>query len=1105
MVTLGFAVVAGCGLSGRADDAAERADEGMLKIRGVALGECMRRSGSVVVGSGYEVYQSSCDGDTPGLWWRQECAGGYCRFINDGEVSYCLKASETHQASGGSYDVYAAPCSGDLDQQWIVHDRDGGEVQLENRETVGCAHTTQSEQTPHGFLQVVRRECSSSDKQRFVLEADDDTIIEDPAAPPPVLTPGTFSTPSPAVYSRIDRRPRAFARHIDTGFGGNGHAQTWDGRIFVVRRSPGGNGGWFASAFRPETITLDDDGIPSFSSAWGDQVILESDDDEPALAHNWLAISPDPEAGIDNPYRSDGSGAPDPSGTHQTYEALVYSTNERGQGGFGSDFRSIGLRKAQFIVADAHTPQAQLVTAEMTSEWTPLEVEGTSDGLDCIEPTLTFDARMIICQGHPDNNGSIDRLVYSWTDQPGSRTGWKRPRNLSQMHEVKDELVDGMPFGMRYPIAQQPIKDQRGIEYGPDEQMKGAYPWVSRDGSELFYQSSREGVSARRSATTVVGRWTGWATRHIDGPTNFDIGTSKLFLSSPGAFTTMWTPYPDLPELAIPYSVRGPSYPLFHSNKEDYSEVGFDDYLDGNYVVYFGMNQQIAREGEYQQDTTNDTSGHFNNGTLEGARFPLQHNDRDEIVGRHGQAIYFPANAHITVARNDGWDSLTEGLSVDMFVRRLEAQSEVVPLFELADGIRLYLNEQGRLAARIEDTEGRSATVVAASGPALVSSSWVHVAMTYEPATQALTLYVDGREEATSVADIGTLRTSGAVVVGPKGASPGLLLLDEVKVSNVARQPYEIRHLANVPSNPGPSPQLEAAVPEHLRGLLRYAADVDGFSEAAAALGEDLFSAELLSNTNTTSCASCHVAELGFTDALPIAASNEPAAPPGIRNTPTIFNRLLSSFQGWSGASDTLAAQSLVPIAAAHEMNLSLDVAVERLRNEADWSARFVGVFGEEPTQSNLAAAFASFQALQFSPSTVVDRYLAGDVAALSESERRGLLLFRGKARCGGCHAGPNFTDESFRNTGLVDNGDEGRADQTGRDRDVQLFKVPTLRAVGATAPYMHDGSFATLREVLDGYNLGGLVPGSPVDTDIRPLELTEPELQDLEAFLQAL
>jgi cytochrome c peroxidase len=216
-----------------------------------------------------------------------------------------------------------------------------------------------------------------------------------------------------------------------------------------------------------------------------------------------------------------------------------------------------------------------------------------------------------------------------------------------------------------------------------------------------------------------------------------------------------------------------------------------------------------------------------------------------------------------------------------------------------------------------------------------------------------------------------------------------------------------------------------------------------------------------------------------------------------------VLNRLFSSFQGWSGEAATLDTQALIPIAAVHEMNLPLSQSVQRLRTEGNYASRFQTVFGELPNERNIANALASFQALQFSPRNRVDEFRAGNLSALNAQEQRGLNLFENKARCVGCHLSANFTDESFRNNGVI-SGDIGRADATGRDRDFALFKVPTLRGVKNTAPYMHNGSIATLREVLQHYNRGA--PTVAVkDTDIRPLELTTAEISDLEAFLRAL
>jgi cytochrome c peroxidase len=913
--------------------------------------------------------------------------------------------------------------------------------------------------------------------------------------PPPAndaRSTGEFSSPNAALYSLNDSRSRGFPRVIDTGFSGNGHSETWDGRIFVRTRSEG----WFASAFRPERIVRNSDGSVDFrQGAFGNSVALELETAAPDIQHNWLAIVPDHSVSGENPYPSNSSGSYSANGSYRTYRAIIYHTSKR-----NGDNDQMGLRKATFIVSNANTRDAQVVSARFTSSFERLRLQSGAD-FRCIEPSATMDGMLIICQGHPDNNGRIDNLVYSWNPVANATSNWRAPKSIANMYwDDRNQTVGGMPFRTRFPIAERPLLDATGNDYNRNELVKGAYPWVSHDGSELFFQASREGVSARRTATTVVGRWTGWIFRHIDGPINpYRHVSSRLFISSPGAFTTMWTPYTDVDDLKIPYSVRGPSYPIFGSNSRDYSEVGFDDYLDGNYVLYLGMNEQVDRGGAYQRTRTNDTSGNFNNGTLVGARFPLEYNNRDEIVGRYGQAIYFGNAQYVEVAKNKGWDTLDKSFSVDFWVRKLSG-SGTIRLFNLNGGIEMSLLNGTTLSATITDTAN---TRLSLNGSSIATNSWTHVALTVDADTRQMKLYVNGREVASrSLSNFGSVRTSGSLRVGPE-SSTALMILDEVKVSNVARAAYEIGHYANVRTHKAANSALMNTIPSHLADLRFNATGVDNFSSAAASLGEQLFNDVILSKQRTTSCATCHNPAQAFTDGLAIAQGNEPTDA-GVRNTPTILNRLFSSMQGWSGLDATLDVQALTPIQAPHEMNLPITEAVQRLRANTNYSNRFQQVFGQAPSAINIAQALASFQAVQFAPQTRVDSFLAGNTSALNSAEKRGLDLFKNKARCAGCHAGDNFTDESFRNNGLTTDQDTGRAEVTGRDRDFRLFKVPTLRELVSTAPYMHDGSLNSLDAVVAAYNEGG--SGDPmVDTDIRPLGLSSAERNDLVAFLRAL
>ena len=410
--------------------------------------------------------------------------------------------------------------------------------------------------------------------------SDDD--VDPPLPPNDAQSTGQFSSPSAALYSLNDSRSRGFPRVIDTGFSGNGHSETWDGRIFVRTRTDG----WFASAFRPERLVRNSDGSVDFKQgAFGNSVALELKTQAPDIQHNWLAIVPDNSVNGENPYPSTSSGTYSATGSYRTYKAIIYHTSTR-----NGDNDQMGIRQATFIVSNANTRDAQVVSARFTSAFQKLRIESGAD-FRCIEPSATMDGMLIVCQGHPDNNGRIDNLVYSWNPVANATSNWRAPKSIANMYwDDRNQTVGGMPFRTRFPIADRPLLDATGNDYNRNELVKGAYPWISHDGSELFFQSSREGVSARRTATTVVGRWTGWIFRHIDGPINpYRHVSSRLFISSPGAFTTMWTPYTDVDDLKIPYSVRGPSYPIFGSNSHDYSEIGFDDYLDGNYVLYLGM------------------------------------------------------------------------------------------------------------------------------------------------------------------------------------------------------------------------------------------------------------------------------------------------------------------------------------------------------------------------------------------------------------------------------------------------------------------------------------------------------------------------------------
>jgi cytochrome c peroxidase len=183
---------------------------------------------------------------------------------------------------------------------------------------------------------------------------------------------------------------------------------------------------------------------------------------------------------------------------------------------------------------------------------------------------------------------------------------------------------------------------------------------------------------------------------------------------------------------------------------------------------------------------------------------------------------------------------------------------------------------------------------------------------------------------------------------------------------------------------------------------------------------------------------------------------------------------------------------------------MSLGEVVQRVSADPEYVKLSRSAYGSEPRPEVVTKAIATFMRSLISGTSRYDRYLAGDTSALSASEKRGAAIALGeRGDCFHCHVGFNLTNNTFANNGLV-SADAGRKEITGKDDDDGKFKVPTLRNVALTAPYMHDGSLATLRDVVDFYSRGG--QGHPnTDPTIRPLGLTAQEKEDLIAFLGSL
>ncbi len=272
-------------------------------------------------------------------------------------------------------------------------------------------------------------------------------------------------------------------------------------------------------------------------------------------------------------------------------------------------------------------------------------------------------------------------------------------------------------------------------------------------------------------------------------------------------------------------------------------------------------------------------------------------------------------------------------------------------------------------------------------------------------------------------------------------------------------------------------------------------------------LGKLLFFDKRLSKNNTIACGSCHLPSLAFTDGQPVSTGIHRLQ--GGRSAPASINRLFSSAQFWDGRAATLEEQSTGPFVSPVEHGFANhDELVAKLNTIEGYKTLFQEVFQGPITKTRIGQAIASFQRTIISGNSPYDRFdYGGEEEAISPAAQRGLKLFLKKARCTRCHSGFNFTDEKFHNLGIdwdTDHIDLGRFTVTKNPEDIGAFKTPTLREIPRTAPYMHDGRFATLRQVVDFYNEGG-INNPHQDNTIIPLNLTNPEKEDLVEFLQSL
>jgi cytochrome c peroxidase len=312
--------------------------------------------------------------------------------------------------------------------------------------------------------------------------------------------------------------------------------------------------------------------------------------------------------------------------------------------------------------------------------------------------------------------------------------------------------------------------------------------------------------------------------------------------------------------------------------------------------------------------------------------------------------------------------------------------------------------------------------------------------------------------------------------------------------------------LALAADNKTPGPKKSATVPVPL-GLLPIEWPTDNpYSPEKAELGRLLYFDKRLSKDNTVSCASCHSPDHAYTDGA--ATSEGINRQHGGRSAPSVLNRAYSLAQFWDGRAPTLEEQVKGPIANPIEMGETHATVVAKLNGIAGYRPLFDKAFGSGDINiGNVAKAIATFERTLLSGNSPYDRYKAGNKAALTPAQVRGMDVFFNKSKCDQCHEGIVFTSNSYHNLGVGTDQpqpDAGRYEVTKDEHDWGAFKTPGLRDVALTAPYMHDGSLKTLDEVVEFYDKGGR-ENKNLDEKIKPLKLTDQQKKDLVEFLKSL
>ena len=541
----------------------------------------------------------------------------------------------------------------------------------------------------------------------------------------------------------------ATSKNVATSpFGGNGHNVSFDGRLFIVRTSPG----WEARILRPQSVVVTPGQPPSLASAFSPSVLIQAATSE----ENALAMC----ESSTQPIACDPSGAPSAAGSHRCYNLVVIDSNAVTP----APNNVLRRRLLRIVVSNPSTAQAAI----SSFTWTDSTLTPLTPTLRGIEPTITRDGKLMVWQGHPNNSGAIDTLVYSVNQTACGVSGWTTPKSIAGMNT--DPLVQG-----RYRLAERPLRDPAGVAYTATQLFYGAYPWIFPDGEAINFTAVNmpcrtgppnedpPGCGPRRNALSVIGYPTNWQLAHIDGDLNpATDDTVRLFFSSPGPMNVR----------PLPLTTGMDVWPFFGSNTSNYGEVVFDDALDGRYAGLWHLNEFVTAQGTYDRTRSADSSGYSNTGTLRGgASYPARNN------GLTGKALSLDGlSGRLEVAHASSL------LPVNAITIELALKPRSEPNCDANNNYRLLLgkpNINGAYSLVLEEDRSFQARVRVANGVQYDIRSnaiaplnqWTHVAFQYDAATGTMVFLMNGVETSRIVRAPAVLAgTNDTLFIGAPGA-----------------------------------------------------------------------------------------------------------------------------------------------------------------------------------------------------------------------------------------------------------------------------------------------------------------------------------------------